>query len=54
MPFQENPMKHLAGNPHQLPGNRQSLRAYPAQYLSYRLEGMGACRLFSIALLSDQ
>ncbi len=32
-------MKHLAGNPHQLPGNRQSLQAYQARHFSYRTEG---------------
>ena len=38
-------MKHLAGKPHQLPGNRQSLGAYRAQHFSYRSEG-------SVALVS--
>ncbi|MBI3094222.1 MAG: enoyl-CoA hydratase family protein [Rhodocyclales bacterium] len=32
-------MKHLAGKPHQLPGNRQSLKAYQARHFSYRVEG---------------
>jgi enoyl-CoA hydratase/carnithine racemase len=32
-------MKHLPGKPHQLPGNRQSLRAYRARHFSYRIEG---------------
>jgi enoyl-CoA hydratase/carnithine racemase len=32
-------MKHLAGKPHQLPGNRQNLRAYQARHFSYRMEG---------------
>ena len=32
-------MKHLAGKPHELPGNRQSLQAYQARHLSYRSEG---------------
>ena len=32
-------MKHLAGKPHELPGNRQSLQAYQARHFSYRTEG---------------
>jgi len=32
-------MKYLAGQPHQLPGNRQSLRDYHARHFSYRMEG---------------
>jgi len=32
-------MKHLAGQPHQLPGNRQELKAYQARHFSYRTEG---------------
>ncbi|MDP2826159.1 MAG: enoyl-CoA hydratase family protein [Sulfuritalea sp.] len=32
-------MKHLAGKPHQLPGNRQSFQAYQARHFSYRMEG---------------
>ena len=32
-------MKHLAGKPHELPGNRQSLEAYQALHFSYRTEG---------------
>ena len=32
-------MKHLAGKPHELPGNRQSLQAYQARHFSYRAEG---------------
>jgi enoyl-CoA hydratase/carnithine racemase len=32
-------MKHLAGNPHELPGNRNKLRSYQAQHFSYRTEG---------------
>jgi enoyl-CoA hydratase/carnithine racemase len=32
-------MKHLAGKPHQLPGNRQSLQNYQARHFSYRMEG---------------
>jgi enoyl-CoA hydratase/carnithine racemase len=32
-------MKHLAGKPHQLPGNRQELKAYQARHFSYRMEG---------------
>ncbi|BAO29324.1 enoyl-CoA hydratase family protein [Sulfuritalea hydrogenivorans] len=32
-------MKHLAGKPHQLPGNRQSLQDYQARHFSYRMEG---------------
>jgi len=32
-------MKHLAGKPHELPGNRQSLLAYPARHFGYRVEG---------------
>jgi enoyl-CoA hydratase/carnithine racemase len=32
-------MKHLAGKPHQLPGNRQSLQAYQARHFSFRVEG---------------
>ncbi|MFH1869678.1 MAG: enoyl-CoA hydratase family protein [Pseudomonadota bacterium] len=31
-------MKHLAGKPHQLPGNRQSLQTYQAHHFSYRME----------------
>ena len=31
-------MKHLAGKPHQLPGNRQSLQAYQARHFSFRVE----------------
>jgi enoyl-CoA hydratase/carnithine racemase len=32
-------MKHLAGNPHELPGNRIKLQAYQARHFSYRMEG---------------
>ena len=32
-------MKHLAGKPHQLPGNRQSFQAYQARHFSFRVEG---------------
>ncbi len=32
-------MKHLAGKPHELPGNRQSLQDYQARHFSYRMEG---------------
>lgn len=32
-------MKHLAGNPHELPGNRQSLQSYEARHFSYRMVG---------------
>lgn len=32
-------MRHLAGKPHELPGNRQSLLAYQARHFSYRAEG---------------
>jgi enoyl-CoA hydratase/carnithine racemase len=32
-------MKHLAGQPHLLPGNRQSLQNYQARHFSYRMEG---------------
>jgi len=32
-------MKHLAGKPHELPGNRQTLQAYQARHFSYRTEG---------------
>ena len=32
-------MKHLAGKPHQLPGNRQNLQAYQARHFGYRVEG---------------
>jgi len=32
-------MKYLAGKPHELPGNRQSLRDYQARHISYRTEG---------------
>jgi enoyl-CoA hydratase/carnithine racemase len=32
-------MKHLAGNPHELPGNRITLRTYQARHFSYRMEG---------------
>jgi enoyl-CoA hydratase/carnithine racemase len=31
-------MKHLAGKSHELPGNRQSLLAYPARHFSYCVE----------------
>ena len=31
-------MKHLAGKPHQLPGNRQNLQAYQARHFAYRME----------------
>ena len=32
-------MKHLAGKPHELPGNRRELKAYVARHFSYRMEG---------------
>ena len=32
-------MKHLPGKPHELPGNRQELKGYPARHFSYRMEG---------------
>jgi enoyl-CoA hydratase/carnithine racemase len=38
-------MKHLPGQPHQLPGNRQELSSYQARHFSYRMEG-------SVALVS--
>ena len=38
-------MKHLPGQPHQLPGNRQEFKAYQARHFSYRMEG-------SVALVS--
>ena len=38
-------MKHLPGQPHQLPGNRQELKSYQARHFSFRMEG-------SVALVS--
>jgi len=38
-------MKHLPGQPHHLPGNRQELKSYQARHFSYRMEG-------SVALVS--
>ena len=32
-------MKHLAGNPHELPGNCNKLQSYQAQHFSYRMDG---------------
>jgi enoyl-CoA hydratase/carnithine racemase len=32
-------MKHLPGQPHQLPGNRQELKSYQARHFSYRTDG---------------
>lgn len=32
-------MKHLAGKPHELPGNRQSLQSYRARHFNYRTDG---------------
>jgi len=32
-------MKHLAGNPHELPGNRNKLQSYQARHFSYRMDG---------------
>jgi enoyl-CoA hydratase/carnithine racemase len=32
-------MKHLPGQPHQLPGNRQELKSYQARHFSFRMEG---------------
>ncbi len=31
-------MKHLAGNPHDLPGNRKSFKDYPARHFGYRMD----------------
>ena len=38
-------MKHLPGQLHQLPGNRQELKSYQARHFSFRMEG-------SVALVS--
>ena len=32
-------MKHLAGKPHELPGNRRELKTYEARHFSYGMEG---------------
>ena len=32
-------MKHLAGNPHELPGSRNKLQSYQARHFSYRMDG---------------
>jgi enoyl-CoA hydratase/carnithine racemase len=32
-------MKHLAGKPHELPGNRNKLQSYQARHFSYRMDG---------------
>ena len=32
-------MKHLAGKPHELPGNRNRLQSYQARHFSYRMDG---------------